>query len=81
MLLDYIVYSYIIYRILKEKSEGDIVAKITPFLCIFLGAYVLIIFIDVFQRNYMFQSLYNIKQYFVVARGEDYFICFAVPFC
>ncbi|RMA94987.1 hypothetical protein DEU44_1138 [Priestia megaterium] len=57
-------------------------AKIIPSLCILLGAYVLIVFIDVFQGNYMFQSLYNIKQYFVIARGEDYFliILFALMF-
>ncbi|BFI99188.1 MAG: hypothetical protein PME_16240 [Priestia megaterium] len=69
-----LVYFYIIYRNLKEKGEADIMAKIIPSLCILLGAYVLIVFIDVFQGNYMFQSLYNIKQYFTTARGEDYFL-------
>ncbi|MGG3271844.1 hypothetical protein ABEP16_23320 [Priestia aryabhattai] len=49
-------------------------AKIIPSLCILLGAYALILFIDVFQGNYMFQSFYNLKQYFVIARGEDYFL-------
>ncbi|MFL0472520.1 hypothetical protein ACH0CI_11105 [Priestia sp. 179-F W1.4 NHS] len=49
-------------------------AKIIPSLCILLGAYALIVFIDVFQGNYMFQSFYNLKQYFVIARGEDYFL-------
>lgn len=69
-----LVYFYIIYRTLKEKGEADIMAKIIPSLCILLGAYVLIVFIDVFQGNYMFQSFYNLKQYFVIARGEDYFL-------
>lgn len=49
-------------------------AKIISSLCILLGAYALIVFIDVFQGNYMFQSFYNLKQYFVIARGEDYFL-------
>ncbi|MED4046200.1 hypothetical protein P4640_24645, partial [Priestia aryabhattai] len=77
-----LVYFYSIYRNLKEKGEADIMAKIIPSLCITLGAYVLIAFIDAFQGNYMFQSLYNIKQYFIIARGEDYFliILFALLF-
>jgi hypothetical protein len=77
-----LVYFYIIYRTLKEKGEADIMAKIIPSLCILLGAYVLIVFIDVFQGSYMFQSFYNLKQYFVIARGEDYFlvILFALIF-
>ena len=77
-----LVYFYIIYRTLKEKGEADIMAKITPSLCILLGAYVLIVFIDVFQGSYMFQSFYNLKQYFVIACGEDYFlvILFALIF-
>jgi hypothetical protein len=77
-----LVYFYIIYRNLKEKGEADIMAKIVPSLCILLGAYVLIVFLDAFQGNYMLQSLYNIKQYFVIARGEDYFliILFALIF-
>ncbi|WP_231099179.1 hypothetical protein [Priestia aryabhattai] len=49
-------------------------AKIISSLCILLGAYALIVFIDVFQGNYTFQSFYNLKQYFVIARGEDYFL-------
>lgn len=49
-------------------------AKIISSLCILPGAYALIVFIDVFQGNYMFQSFYNLKQYFVIARGEDYFL-------
>ncbi|MBY0007675.1 hypothetical protein C1N83_20045 [Priestia aryabhattai] len=69
-----LVYFYIIYRNLKEKGEADIMAKIISSLCILLGAYALIVFIDVFQGNYMFQSFYNLKQYFVIARGEDYFL-------
>ena len=77
-----LVYFYIIYRNLKEKGEADIMAKIVPSLCILLGAYVLIVFLDAFQGNCMLQSLYNIKQYFVIARGEDYFliILFALIF-
>jgi hypothetical protein len=48
--------------------------KMLPFLFISLGTYILIMFMDVFQGNYMFQSLYSIKQYFIIARGEDYFL-------
>lgn len=42
------VYFYIIYCILKEKGEVDIMVKIILFLCILFGVYVFIVFIDVF---------------------------------
>ncbi|GAB1792454.1 hypothetical protein PMEGAPR54_52240 [Priestia megaterium] len=48
--------------------------KMLPFLFMSLGTYILIMFMDVFQGNYMFQSLYSIKQYLIIARGEDYFL-------
>ncbi|AXN39882.1 hypothetical protein CN689_15950 [Peribacillus butanolivorans] len=55
-------------------------AKMLPVLLILLGTYLLIMFIDNLQGLNMFQSLYNIKQYFTVARGEDYFLLFSFIF-
>ncbi|SIR72807.1 hypothetical protein SAMN05878482_105223 [Peribacillus simplex] len=43
-------------------------------LLILLGTYLLIILIDYLQGLNIWHSFYSIKQYFTVARGEDYFL-------
>ncbi|CAH0302712.1 hypothetical protein SRABI84_04568 [Peribacillus simplex] len=48
--------------------------RMLPSLLILLGTYLLIILLDNLQGLNILHSFYSIKQYFTVARGEDYFL-------
>jgi hypothetical protein len=48
--------------------------RMLPSLLILLGTYLLIILLDKLQGLSIFHSFYSIKQYLILARGEDYFL-------
>ncbi|MDQ0884059.1 hypothetical protein QFZ73_005070 [Peribacillus sp. V2I11] len=47
-----------------------------PSLLILLGTYLLILLLDNLQGLSILHSFYSIKQYLIVARGEDHFLLF-----
>ncbi|CAK6474205.1 hypothetical protein BN1180_02869 [Peribacillus simplex] len=48
--------------------------RMLPSLLILFGTYLLIMLLDKLQGLNLLHSFYSIKQYLIVARGEDYFL-------